>query len=156
MKPESKVVTLKTAQRLREAGFPQDTERMYLMIPHVENGKIVKHGELLDPVTTAIRRYDIHIPYDDKIAAPDATEIGQLLPQYVPYMGRHLWISTDATSRDGVPTMLGTVLKEPKWECSIAYIGADQEHKCVYLDRDDNEAEARAAAFLWLKEKKLI
>ncbi len=138
MTPSQKVVSLETAKRLKAKGFPQDTERWWTVSSAVISPDAEYH------LTSH--------PFDwgefHKIAAPDATEIGELLPQRIPYEQGYLWIETCKLppKRDD--------LDQEGWECSITL--STDDGGSMYLSRHLSEAEARAACWLWLKEQKLI
>lgn len=127
MTPIEKCVSLETAKKLKEAGFPQKTERKWAF--HVNN---------VDPVWS--------IQYDDDdswmgyevTAAPDAQEIGALLPQSI-----H---TEDGDWQFGQRKELDNIHVTFYWNPSGTKKGFDHH----------NEAEARAACWLYLKEQKLI
>lgn len=133
MKPEDKVVSLETAKLLKTAGFPQDTERMWEGIMHD-----------VDDMRFKLKRFKANgNPW--AYAAPDAQEIGELLPHSVdtkegswiitmPNLNGFRYLDYIKYSSNGVGTLLhGYPLLSGK-----------------------NEAEARAACWLWLKEQGLI
>jgi hypothetical protein len=124
MTPEQKVVSLETAGKLKEAGFPQDMERWWNILEK-EDGSIV---ELLESQPPEGRWLGF--------AAPDAQEIGELLPARLDRFGQ-LSCTKDKYSPD----------EWPVWECG--YTSGERF-------RSVNEAEARAQLWLWLKEQKLI
>lgn len=72
MAPEQKVVSLSTAKRLKEAGFPQDTERVWLQ--NVLMRRLDEYGEerleVIDHKTDVTKGW-----VDELFAAPDAQEI---------------------------------------------------------------------------------
>jgi hypothetical protein len=136
----SKVVSLETAKRLKENGFPQDTERMYLMIPHVENKRFVKHGELLDSTTTSLRRYEVLIPDEDKIAAPDAQELLDWIHEQIRTCGNHIEFSVDWYV-DG-------------WEVNVRNSGSGEREK--FVDKNLSEAITQAALYTIMRYKKLL
>lgn len=113
MTPEQKVVSLETAKKLKEAEFPQDTERRW-----DENGRLVYDVERMDTAAC--------------VAAPDAQEIGALLPMII-HAGYGDWQFGERK--------VGEVWWNP----------SGTKKSFEYLD----EAEARAAAWLWLKEQGL-
>ncbi len=115
MTPESKVVSLETAKRLKDAGFPQDTERAWRdWEPKCYLTKFT-HG------------------HEEKfmIAAPDAQEIGKLTPKT---LGGNFLFQL---------RVVGWVIRVGNGEVVQEFINA-------------NEAEARAEAWLWLKENNLL
>lgn len=66
--PESKVVSLATAKALKEAGFPQETERCWQRIQFCEE-------------ETWRLQEEIERTGEPSVAAPDAQEIAGLLPK---------------------------------------------------------------------------
>jgi hypothetical protein len=138
MTPESKCVSLATAKALKEAGFPQDTERAWL---EVENSKLIYRNQ----------NGDVGVP------APDAQEIGELLPEVTDqgfleftkslYEDGEEWevfycdISKDTEPVAGMPNVM-------KLRMDKTIVSPVFGHK--------NEAEARAACWLYLKQQKLI
>lgn len=153
MIPAEKCVSLGTAKRLRDAGFPQDTERMYLLIPCGCTGH--ENWELIDPITTYVRRADIEIREEHKIAAPDAQEIGAMLP----FRHKHLGTVNDALF---VEHKLANM--EKRWWI-VGYVDEYTSRWpfdfLVFQGKEvrfenENEAEARAACWLYLKEQGLL
>lgn len=144
MNPSSKCVSLETAKRLLAAGFPQDTERWWqatyshplgYRCPDCKVGDEAPH-----PCGWHIASYDDGEQHFD-IAAPDAQEIGELLPAVIG--GRFFRQSkcVDGTwlvyyEANGIGAIV-------EWDGMID----------VYYN---NEAEARAACWLYLKENNLI
>ena len=122
MTPQKKCVSLETARRLKAEGFTQYTERYWKSDGgwHLS----VKRG--------------VH-----SVAAPDATEIGELLPQFLQSSDRRLWISTDRTTKK-------------RWECTVESYKNGEDRKNIFIGRSDNEAEARAQVWLYLKENNLL
>ncbi len=128
MTPSEKCVSLETAKRLLAVGFPQDTERAW-------RWQFDDQYELGYPNSAATKDY----------AAPDSQEIGELLPHSVdtkegswiitmPNLNGFRYLDYIKYSSNGVGTLLhGYPLLSGK-----------------------NEAEARAACWLWLKEQGLI
>lgn len=138
MQAENKVVSLETARKLKDAGWTTETEREWsAWSDHAAS----EHSDC----------HELHWELHDKeggfmgerLPAPDATEIGELLPQII--------------EEDGIAYQL------------FVSVGLDKQWFIVYANEKDyhdnfrmpfvmnhNEAEARAAAFLWLKEQKLI
>lgn len=135
MQPSEKCVSLETAGKLKDAGFPQDTEKQYgYYIDPLSGGK---EGVMLCHTVDCDMRHDAHV------AAPDATEIGELLP---PNFGSesHNW-NTDKVhvGNDG-----------DCWEASISL--TDSDGGSVMVEIYGNEAEARAACWLYLKQNNLL
>lgn len=134
MKTKDKVVSLETAKRLKEAGFPQNTERCW-----VEKFPIFVDDDVLVTFQEARQRLTTSMLSDEAqklvklIAAPDATEIGELLGTWL------TCIKIDAITDVGVHFYL---------ESKDGYT--------ILVEDAVNESEARAAAWLWLKENKLI
>lgn len=129
MTPEQKCVSSDTAIALEVAGFPQNTERWWIdktdfdgqlwienHEPTYELGSWAEMEEWSD--TGRVRSH---------YAAPDAQEIGELLPRN---LGSELFMQ----------------LRKSGWLVRVD--GYEVLH--------ENEAEARAACWLWLKENKLI
>lgn len=151
MTPQEKCVSLETAKKLKEAGFPQETERLWEQcytksrkqgedwkIEVDDRWRIVQNRRgwfsapeiVFQPLYKEVREIE-----DAAIAAPDAQEIGEQLP------------SLNQTLDAG---MVGFDKVEEGWETSFSTLGSRREFANV------NEAEARAACWLWLKENKLI
>lgn len=124
MIPQQKCVSLETAKRLREAWFPQDTERWWSWYNQETN----KLWEI-----TKGRQYE------SWYAAPDAQEMG--LPESINVYGEHGHLHIGYGTRE-----VG------KW--TVGY--ANYEARCSEIFDHANEAEARAACWLWLKEQKLL
>lgn len=127
MTPENKVVSLETAKRLKELGFPQDTERWFYVHTDHNGDFHAANLERYKPILNSDCYKGCHL-----ISAPDAQEIGELLPEEAYEM-----ISFGA----------------PHWRDACWYI--------YWLEKDDheafdNEAEARAACWIYLKENKFI
>lgn len=85
MKPEEKVVSLETARKLKEAGFPQDTEHSW--------GKVRSHsgdkGEGKIDLSTENDRCmgeEYSNVYSELVSAPDAQEVE--LPTRLTYKNR--------------------------------------------------------------------
>lgn len=143
MTPLSKCVSLETAKRLLAAGFPQDTERKYCgghdYYHENDEGKFEEcdSSDLLDE-DEYCNAAELTCEYF--VAAPDATEIGELLPPTIEFEGR--------IKRFGVMA----VFSKKVW---VAGYDAYNEGYC-FASRHENEAEARADCWLWLKENNLI
>ncbi len=145
MRAEDKCVSQKTAEALKEAGFPQDTERWWSAwsdhapIEHTDCHEL--HWELGGANDGAIA---------PRVAAPDAEEIGVLLPAEVrDTHGTRRYLHFNKENWDMTLNM------EEAWSWDYSSCNnEDQQH----FDGKTfvNEAEARAAAWLWLKEKGLI
>jgi hypothetical protein len=135
--PKSKCVSLGTAKKLKEAGFPQDTERWWALprggnkiVPHLVNYHSTRIGEIY--------------------AAPDAQEIAEQLPF------RAKWDIAGQWSNDWLPhEMFMPTLKHRKW-FRFCYMGDNDVVLGGMWFEHENEAEARAACWLWLREQKLI
>lgn len=124
MQPESKVVSMDTAQKLIDAGFVYDTERFWVQLDTPEQEWVLRNDIFGGGIAT--KGY---------IIAPDAQEIGELLP--MDNIECHM-------------TVLGTVARSKgKWCCLF---GEDVRTK----QYGDNEAEARAACWLYLKQQGII
>lgn len=109
MQPSEKCVSLETAGKLKEAGFPQETEHWFGFEGNFMDGRY--------PATS--------------IAAPDATEIGVLLPEYIEGQKLYCWRS------------------DIGWH--VGYFD-----KPFTSSQGLNEAEARAACWLYLKQNNLL
>lgn len=138
MRPEEKCVSLETAKKLKEAGFPQVTERCWWADvescidgskPRIIEGSLwtLHYGK---PVW--------HEATSWWFAAPDAQEIGVELGDYV---GAEL----NASSR-----------RRNKWHCYYKAKKMRDDDFPWPIKGYENEAEARAAAFLYLKQQNLI
>lgn len=138
MRPEDKVVTLETAKKLKEAGFPQDTERWWF--PHREMGtsNLTEWKLLLNRAGSA-----------ESLAAPDAQEIGELLPFVIG--------SPDPTSKMILRMTVGGS-PNGKRTYSVGYVDVEigNEGKYAKFFGHENEAEARAACWLYLKQQGII
>lgn len=116
MQPVEKYVSLKTAKKLKEAGFPQETERWWF----TTNGVDWSLGGAFSSRS------------DGNIAAPDAQEIGELLPIGITtYKGKSGW-----------------TVRRQKQNC-CGYNQVISPNRLSF----QTEAEARAAAWLWFKEE---
>lgn len=71
MHPESKVVSLETAKRLKADGFPQETERWWVEDPHKTGNQETR--ELVSDWMAVNEK--------ETYAAPDAQELGEALPR---------------------------------------------------------------------------
>lgn len=127
MKPEQKCVSLETAKRLKEAGFPQDTERWWRDGAGVQ----LRNHNYPQEIDTS--------DYYQDYAAPDSQEIGELLPPKA---------KPDADSNS-----LPIEYWKDEESCVVAIMHYDS---IIEMWRGKNEAEARAACWLFLKEKGLI
>lgn len=138
MQPENKVVSLETAKRLRDNNFPQDTERMYLMIPcrcpdH-------ENWELLDSVTTALRRHDMRVKDEDRLPAPDAQELLDWFHGQIRSCGNHIEFSVDWSV--------------DSWDVNVRNSGSGEREK--FSDTNLSEAISRAAFYVIMRYKKLL
>lgn len=135
MRPEDKVVSLEMAKKLKEAGFPQETERWWVL--HYPDSLVLPGPtwQVLPICEFVHWKNDEYLAY----AAPDAQEMG--LPESVGTDGLHGHLHIGYGTRE-----VG------KW--TVGY--ANYERKCSEIFDHENEAEARAACWLWLKENGLI
>lgn len=127
MRPEEKCVSLKTAKKLLAAGFPQDTEKWWC----TDLGELTYSRDCSSYTKSQC---------GDHVAAPDAQEIGELLPATVD--GKY----GDCTR------WFGSRRTQGQWH--VWYENGRDDEKLLFTH--ENEAEARASAWLWLKEQKLI
>lgn len=123
MIPEQKCVSLETAKRLKAAGFSQDTEHFWYqyVMERTPEAPYQKGDWELRPSEQWGNGTGEHI------AAPDAQDIGELLPRN---FGSELFMQ----------------LRPSGWLLRVD----------GYEALNDNEAEARASVWLWLKERELI
>lgn len=131
MTPETKCVSLETAKRLKAAGFPQETEREY------------RHTDVMEGVDDHLLVFSkqlIGCDVYDRIAAPDAQEIGEMLPRFVEIDGSEWWFEGGKDSGNS-------------WYAAYSKEHEDGLTKVFFCE---SESEARAAAWLWLKEKGLV
>lgn len=136
MKPEEKCVSLETAKKLKEAGFPEHgTERTW----SIGGDKCEKDWTLVNEDDEAVSRTTF-------IAAPDAQEIGELLPADIPGF------------YDEAPTYFLVCAKfDDGWMLEYEHAVDSGGYKPRYVSMGyANESEARAACWLYLKENKLI
>lgn len=70
MKPEEKCVSLSTAKKLKDAGFPQDTERIYVVTIELPNGYFITNL-CADDDPWGHNMY----PDGNSYSAPDAQEL---------------------------------------------------------------------------------
>jgi len=138
MRPEDKVVSLETAKKLREAGFPQDTEstewawiKWKLKFWQLENRRAADYPDYSEHGEGGV------------LAAPDATEILEHLPIGIVYTGERMNIYLNADDYSG----------DRKFECGYSMYG-----DCMDFigGREKTESEARATCYLELKENGLI
>jgi hypothetical protein len=133
MTPEQKCVSLETAKRLKAAGWGKETERDWCLVR--------SHSEARKPgrwcIASASEQYDMEEygsnVFDERIAAPDAQELRaeMLSTKFEVETARNPYTNTWATA-----------------------VKVDGELQDVF--DDENEAEHSSAAWLWLKEQKLI
>ena len=126
MLPSQKCVSLETARKLQAAGFPQETERYFMHDDNFKTDELWErtHWETVEDEWGSGRNFDSI----EKIAAPDAQEIGELLPGGC-----------------------GFEKQENQWACHPP--GDYEAYEWIYAD---TEANVRAAMWLSLKEQKLI
>lgn len=126
MKIEQKVVSLETAKKLKKIGFPQDTERVYLL--HRSKEYSLENTLWFE---SEDGEWGCRCSIKDlcPIAAPDAQEIGELL-----------------IKNENLVTMFF-----PNGRCQIAL----PEWPSSYFERE-NEAEARAAIWIWLQSRPIL
>ena len=122
MQPESRVVSLETAKKLKEAGFPQETERWWR-----DGGDA--HGNY---ICTGEYGHDSFM-----IAAPDAQEIGEQMLNSI-----------------GARKFTGCFLRFGQWGGGTKDVHEFRVSKQTF--RASNEAEARAACWLYLKDHGLL
>lgn len=127
MRAENKVVSLETAKKLKAAGFPQEMERRWR-----------EGGKLTGPMTVELVGSKPILGSADQAwssyAAPDATEILELIIKHLPGQDVHL----EHHESTG-------------WQCSGCLL-IDRKHWedwCV----GETQAEACAAAWLLLVEQ---
>jgi hypothetical protein len=134
MQPESKVVSLETAKKLKESGFPQDTERYWL-----DTGSVANEDESY----SVVHEEEDCGGVEGYIAAPDAQEIGELLPESIE--DEEYWLTTFKCTRKG-------------WWVVYNQSGQDAatSKNCKESIWSPSESEARAACWIYLKENKLI
>jgi hypothetical protein len=157
MKAEEKCVSLETAKKLKEAGFPQDQSLFYWRLRYstsesFDNGKSLgKKGEFGEyhveyypkpRFTTADVKWnqtDLIKLDETEYDAPDAQELG--LPESIGKEGEHghLHISYGTRTTN-------------KWTAGYA----NYKERCSEIFDHESLAEALAACWLWLKENKLI
>jgi hypothetical protein len=137
MKPESKVVTLGTARRLKAAGFPQNTERWWCLRADAK-WQIASGGVLAGRFLRS-----------ERVAAPDATEIGELLPATIRKDDVAYYF--EIAKHDWPPEQKH---KEAWGWCYNSY--KDDKRNWRGSGTYENQAEAVADCWLYLKEKKLI
>lgn len=126
MKTEQKVVSLETARRLKENNFPQDTERWYM-----------EGGTLLSADDIDSGHYHIEVDEGLFTAAPDSAELGELLPSSIEHNGGSTFLKQRKLTEGDYEIRFSSPIGEK-------------------FMRNKNEAEARAAAWLWLKENNLL
>lgn len=144
MTPEQKCVSLETARKLLAAGFPQDTGRWWFST----NGEDWSLGGAFSSRT------------DGNIAAPDAQEIGELLPEQT---DAGFFRQEKGLGDEGEYwSVMYYSFEEPLFETepvdgypNVKKLKPSRE-KITIIFEAENEAEARAACFIWLKEQKLI
>lgn len=137
MSPQQKCVTLEIARKLKEAGFPQDTERYW--------GNTVGQA---DQTCWRIEKPDWHDKGMEYLAAPDAQEIGVELPETLGSNINKKQIGVEEFVYDN-PRRYQIQVSE--------YVGdAPPLPRTIFSQINENEAEARAACWLWLKEKNLV
>lgn len=140
MTPSEKCVSQTTALKLRDAGWTAETERSWVFEKAV--GTLSEdHWELVS--TEELGDYGVGIEDGVLLLAPDAQEIGELLPANFG-SETHNWGTLKIHADAG-----GNC-----WEMSITRSDSDGGSEVVEVYA--NEAEARAACWLWLKENKLI
>ena len=150
MNSNEKCVNRDTARKLNEEGFPQDTERWWQRFD--TNPELFQRSEASED-GWCLQDY-ISDDALDTTAAPDAQEIGALLPTIVKEKdGRKLYLSFSRVAGRGIRK--GTLI----WH--VFFVWHDWDNKKTYVHThgnflDENEAEARAAMWLWLKEQKLL
>jgi hypothetical protein len=130
MTPQEKCVSLETAKRLRDSKFPQDTERCYL-----HDGVFLGRGEVTDALLGTVMAF----------AAPDAQEIGELLPYEIADAHRKYYLVVELCVEDDATRL---------WKVRYATVSGGVIYGGVHFDK--NLAEAFSAAWLWLKEQNLI
>lgn len=127
MKPEDKVVSLATAKKLKERGFPQDTYFFY--------GEAYRVG---DQLRLSVVSKDTE---QNWYAAPDAQEF-QLQGKYHDDNGQPVYLLVAGLGKEG-----GMGFRV-EWGEKVIYVDSNQEGV--------NWAEECAAAWLWLKEQGLL
>lgn len=170
-----KCVSLETAKKLKEAGFPQDTERWFVDTRKSwkeYNGQFISYEESKQypPESVhmngdgglytfkpfeGIQEGDGELELSDRkdgmkgynnsepLAAPDATELGELLP--VSVENDSYWLTTFKCTRKG-------------WWVVYCKEGENPStsKNCKESIWSLSESEARAACYIWLKEHKFI
>ncbi len=126
MTPLSKVVSLKTAKRLKDAGFPQDTERWWDEEDNVLYRSIDRSAK------------DIGC-----VAAPDSQEVGELLPAFNP----------DGSAFQQLTCIKNRNAKGDEYSVRYQNHNRGGISKIFFAP---SEAEARAACWLYLKENNLL
>lgn len=148
MTPEQKCVSLETAKKLQAAGFPQDTERWWSAwsshspAEHTDCHEL--HWELGGEDDGSIA---------PRVAAPDSQELGELLPGELMEGRTMCFLRVNKEEFE-----LGV------FQWNLQYVGTisgsdGYPDENLYLTPEfvgKNEAEARATAWLWLKEKNLL
>lgn len=123
MTPQDKCVSLETAEKLKEAGFPQDTERRWIR---------TEHTWFIDPMMATP---DVLINHGVWYSAPDAQEIMDLLP---------------ALTKSWYQEKTGF------YRCETMIFDAFGFATDVVSYKGENEAEARAQVWLYLKDNNLL
>lgn len=128
MKPEEKCVSLETAKKLKDAGFPQNTERAWLQ--KSTGWSLVRNDNF-----TGLKD-DIHA------AAPDAQELSSTIP----FRSKKMKTVNDARF-----SMLK--LPEDTWMCWYFDEDTDEDKTPRFIG---SMQESLAMMFLYLKENNLI
>lgn len=169
MTPQEKCVSLETARKLKHAGFPQDTERVWFNwynerpYPQPDGfGHNYTLEEAWDQTKWELTTADDYQITDmmtrcwkgmykqtlTELAAPDAQEIGALLPACITKDGINRYLNCDKDCYDN---------KEKPDVWHWIYSAVDSETQSWFgKDEHVNEAESRAACWFYLKEQKLI
>lgn len=150
MTPAEKCVSLETARKLQAAGFPQDTHFSWLPVIFSHKETVVERSEpRVVYVEPALVTGEYYLSCDTKeemrdgiVAAPDAQEIGELLPYSTDSYGLYM----QKFHRDWI-----VYYSMHSWLYDIG--GKFPENKPSI---SANEAEARASAWLYLKENGLF
>ncbi len=130
-----KYVTISLAKRLQKAGFPQTNSERYWRNDHADNDKNPYRWEIIYADNFPLYGTPHFVEYDGNvylIAAPDAQEIGALLPGW-------FLTSREFGQVEGMPRVPG-------------FIQAMSEKS----KKGMTEVGIRAEAWLWLKAQNLI
>jgi len=137
MRSEDKVVSLETAKKLKENGFSQDTEHKWRF--NKGDYELVLSSDKKNGVANFTVFGKPHL-----LAAPDAQEIGEMLPGSIPY------------DQDGYHGACLCFDKHSAFyhNSSGQIIVRDDIGEVCFMGK--NLAEALAKMWLYLKENKLI